>query len=107
MARGKNRVTKSILFTVEMADEIDWLSDYGNPNSKFHNFGEAVRKLVGVGLLVVKQEGKIESGELIEQLNGLIKDDKMMAWIQNLSSGQRIGLKQMISMQEELEQKML
>ena len=85
-------------FFLETLDEIDWLLDDNNPNKKFVSFSDAVSKLVGIGLFIVKQEGKIESGELLKQMSGIIKDEKIMDWLQNLSSTQRIGLKEMISL---------
>lgn len=88
-------------FFLETLDEIDWLLDDNNPNRKFVSFSDAVSKLVGIGLFIVKQEGRIDSGELLKQMNGIIKDEKIMDWLQNLSSTQRIGLKEMISLIDE------
>ena len=101
MAKRKHKITKSVGFFLETLDEIDWLLDDNNPNRKFVSFSDAVSKLVGIGLFIVKQEGRIDSGELLKQMNGIIKDEKIMDWLQNLSSTQRIGLKEMISLIDE------
>jgi hypothetical protein len=87
-----------------MVKELEWQADSKNPNSKFQNFGEAVRKLTGIGMLVMKQEHKIESGELVAEMNGIIKEEKMMVWIQSLPTSQRMGLVAMIKMVQEQEQ---
>lgn len=98
------KVTKSVGFPTDMLDEVEWLIDEKNPKRKVWNFSEAIIKLVGVGIILVRQEGKIESQELVEKLNGLISDEKIMDWLRNLSSSQRIGLKQMIDMIDEAQQ---
>ena len=56
--------------------------------------------MIGIGLLVIKNEGKIESGELIAEMSGIIKQEKIMEWINGLSSTQRIGLKEMCEFAE-------
>lgn len=104
MAKGIRKVTKSIGFTLDLLDELEWMIADTNPNRKFVSLSEAIHKLVGIGLIMVKTEGKIDSVELIEKMNGLIKDEKIMEWINNLSPSQRIGIKQMIEMAEEKKQ---
>jgi hypothetical protein len=104
LAKGIRKVTKSIGFTLDLLDELEWMICDTNPNRKFVSLTEAIHKLVGIGLIMVKTEGKIDSVELMEKMNGLIKDEKIMDWINNLSPSQRIGLKQMIELTEERKQ---
>ncbi len=94
----EHKVTKSVAFPTKLLDEIEWLIEPNNPKGKDWNFSLAVLKLVGIGMILMKQEGKIETGELLEQMNGLIKDEKIMFWLQSLSDSQREGLGAMIDM---------
>lgn len=107
MAKGKYKITKSIGILLDTVKELDWLSDPDNPQRKFKSLSDAVTSIIDVGLFVFRQEGRIDSGELIEKMNGVIKDEKMMEFLQQLSPSQRQGLKQMIGLVEERGQKTL
>jgi len=100
----ERKIVKSIRFTLHLLDELEWLIDEKNPNRQWVSLTEAVDKLVSIGLFVVRKGGKVDSTELIKQMNGLIKEEKIMEWLQNLSPSQRTGLKQMIEIEEERKQ---
>lgn len=100
----ERKITKSIGFTLNLLDELEWLIDSKNPNRQWVSLTDAVDKLVSIGLFVVRTTGKVDSTDLIKQMDGMIKDEKTMEWIQSLSPTQRIGLKQMIEMEEERKQ---
>ena len=94
----ERKIVKSIRFTLNLLDELEWLCSIDNPRRKFANLSEACNKLSSIAMFLINQDGKIETGEFIDQMNGVIKEEKMMEWLQNLSEMQRVGLKQMIEM---------
>ena len=100
----ERKIAKTCTFNLSTIEEMEWLFDDNNPNKKFASFKDAHQKLLVIGLILAKQEGKIDTGELLEQMNGLIKDEKIMFWLQSLSLSQRDGLGQMIRMINEGQQ---
>ena len=103
MARER-KIVKSIGFTLNLLDELEWLVDKGNPNRQWESLSDAVHKLVAIGLFIVKSGGKVDSTELIKEMNGIIKEERMMEWVQSLSPTQRIGLREMVQLEEDRSQ---
>lgn len=96
-----DKINKSITMPLSTKKEIDWLIDSKNPNRKFTNFSDAITRLACIGLLIVKQEGRIESGEFKEELDGIIKNETVWDWIHGLSDSQRRAIKMAVEFAEE------
>lgn len=101
----ERKIVKSIGFTLSLLDELEWLVDKGNPNRQWVSISDAVHKLTSIGLFIIKSGGKVDSTELIKEMNGIIKEERMMEWVQSLSPSQRIGLREMVQIEEDRMQK--
>lgn len=104
---NEDKVNKSISMPLSTKKEIDWLIDHKNPNRKFTNFSDAVNKLVSIGILLTKNEGKIKSEEFEQELQGIIKNETLWDWISSLSPSQRLAIRQAVDFVEEDTQRKL
>lgn len=94
-------MTKPIVFDQENLKEIDHLHSLRNSNRIYKSRSHAVRSLTEIGLFVLRTKDQVNPAKLDEFLQSKTDNDQIMQWLSNLSTAQRHGLKDMISMIDE------
>lgn len=102
MSEHNYRTTISLRMKVNTIAELDAMchnSKMRLPNVEkiFKDRTECIETLIGTGLFIQRNKATMSDPKFVEQLNDMIKNEKYLEWLYNLSDVQKVALRDLIN----------